>query len=137
MRFYSADEILSFYGVSVPIPWHRQPNAGQHCAKCGGICGPRAITDGSSVWHPECKSFTTFPSNARTNLVYSDQPHLDPSVKTKMHRGGRTIKKFEREMKLAEKRQSKQAKKSAPVGSSPQGVAPERVRAPLPRGSLG
>jgi hypothetical protein len=64
MRFYSADEILAIYnGAPVPVSWHRQPNAGQRCAKCKRIVGHRAITDGISVWHVECdKSFTSLAS---------------------------------------------------------------------------
>jgi hypothetical protein len=60
-RFYSAEELIDIYttGGAVPVPWHRQPNAGQLCAQCKRPVGHRAITDSISVWHVECnKSFT-------------------------------------------------------------------------------
>jgi hypothetical protein len=135
MREYSADEILAFYnGGPVPVSWHRRSNAGQLCAKCKRIVGHRAITDGVSVWHPECdKSFSSLASLnsssqsaslTRENRIQLGQPQSSSvggdstSVASKMNRGGESLRKFERSRKLAEKRQAKQAKHSRKSASA-------------------
>jgi hypothetical protein len=150
MREYSADEILAFYtGAPVQVAWHRRPNAGQLCAKCKRIVGHRAITDGISVWHPECdKGFTTLASVhsssqlgslTHQNQIQSKQPQSSSvggdstSVASKMNRGGESLRKFERSRKLAEKRERKQTKravkKSASIELSPVGVEAKPERA--------
>jgi hypothetical protein len=41
-------------GAGASMSWQRRPNAGRPCKFCGQILGPRAMTDGFSVWHYGC-----------------------------------------------------------------------------------
>jgi hypothetical protein len=153
-----ADELIAIYSGFAPVSQWRQPNAGQRCAKCGGICGSRAITNGTQFWHPGCTAFTSLSdvnsssqlgSLTHHNQIQSKQPQSSSvggdstSVASKMNRGGESLRKFERSRKLAEKRERKQTKravkKSSSVELSPAGVdQPGRVAEDLcPKRSSG
>jgi hypothetical protein len=85
-RDYSGAELLdiNLAGPPYPLSQSRRPNAGQKCAKCGGVVGSRAITDFAHVWHPECDNFNankivTSASTQIANAIELQQPQLGSS----------------------------------------------------------
>jgi hypothetical protein len=66
-----ADELIAIYSGFAPVSQWRRPNAGQRCAKCGGVCGPRAITNGTQFWHPGCTAFTSLSDVNSSSQLHS------------------------------------------------------------------
>jgi hypothetical protein len=54
-----ANELIAIYSGLAPVSQSRQTNKGQRCFACGGVCGSRAITNGTQFWHPGCTTFTS------------------------------------------------------------------------------
>jgi hypothetical protein len=117
-RDYSASELLDTYlaGPAYSLSPSRRPNAGQKCAKCGGVVGARAITDFVRVWHVECDTFNA------NKLLNSASPQIAIPIELQVAQlSGDSVPiqskskmkaaKFERQQKAAQKQQQRQVKK--------------------------